>query len=299
MVSHGELLQPTETGAGHQIGGGKPTVANERILIVDSSEAFATMLKEGLESSGSYQVVTAGSGTEALDILGQNQIDLAIIDMGLEDMDGPTLVESLRQSKPDLSIMLIPLFGQELEDEALSLKVQGFLPKPFFIGDLPRLIQAALTGSSDQNAEVEAETLVGAPEPPPAPRDTTGSASASRDVNSLLEELFREIRATAVLFIRGADLIAHAGNITRERAQELAGLTEESLNAAQKIAAFLGETDNRFEQCTLEGNEYNVYSMNVTSDTILSVALSARTPVGIVRYNLRRTVDELAKVWRG
>lgn len=274
-------------------------MANERILIVDSSEAFATMLKEGLESFGSYQVVTAGSGMEALDILGRNQIDLAIIDMGLEDMDGPTLVQSLRQSKPDLSIMLIPLFGQELEDEALSFKVQGFLPKPFFIGDLPGLIQAALTGSSDQDAEAEAETLVGAPESPSAPRDATGSASASRDVNSLLEELFREIRAAAVLFTRGADLIAHAGNITRERAQELAGLTEESLNAAQKIAAFLGETDNRFEQCTLEGNEYNVYSMNVTSDTILSVALSARTPVGIVRYNLRRTADELAKVWRG
>ena len=57
------------------------------------------------------------------------------------------------------------------------------------------------------------------------------------------------------------------------------------------------ETNDRFEQCTLEGKEYSVYSMKVTVDTILSVALSARTPVGIVRYNLRRTGDTLADVW--
>jgi len=65
------------------------------------------------------------------------------------------------------------------------------------------------------------------------------------------------------------------------------------------MAAFLGETDDRFEQCAFEGNEYSVYFMNVTVDTVLSVALSARTPVGMVRYNLRRTVDALADIWHG
>jgi len=277
-------------------------VAEQRILIVDSSEAFATMLKEGVESSGPYKAIIVTSGTDALDVLVRDQIDLAIVDMGLEDMTGLALVQSLRQARPDLRIMLIPLFGQELTEEELSLEVQGVLPKPFFIDDLPGLIQGVLTPLSGEKEEVAAKVPVEAPpkprsEPPPVPRPASRETFASRDVNVLLEELFQEIRAEAVLFVRDPDLIAHAGNVTRERAQELAGLAVESMTAAHKMAAFLGETGDRFEQCTFEGDEYSVYSVNVTSNTILSVALSARAPVGIIRYNLRRLADALADIW--
>jgi CheY-like chemotaxis protein/predicted regulator of Ras-like GTPase activity (Roadblock/LC7/MglB family) len=285
-------------------GEGELTVAQQRILVVDSSEAFATMLQEGLESTGQYHVIVVSSGTEALDVLVKNQIDLAIIDMGLKDMDGLTLVQSMRQSKADLRIVLIPLFGQELGDETLAQEVQGILPKPFFIGDLPRVIQEALKRPFGEGPEAAASTPVQAPEKPRSKpsspsRAAFSGAFTSQDVGGVLEELFQEIRAEAVLFIRGAELIAHAGNITRQRGEELAVLAEASLNAAHKIAVFLEETDDRFEQCTFEGDEYSVYSMNVTPDTILSVALSAKTPVGIVRYNLRQAAKRLADVWHG
>jgi len=280
-------------------------VAEQRILIVDGNESFAAMLKGELESFGAYQAVVATRGTEALDVLGGDRVDLAIVDMGLEDMDGPTLVQSLRQSRPDLRVMLIPIFGQELAEEERALQVQGVLPKPFFVGDLPDLIQEALTRPWETEAEPAVETPVEAapdpdpdPEPAPASKAAARERFAARDVDGLLEELFREIRAEAVIFTRGAELIAHAGNVTRQRAQELTGLTAESLNAAHKIAAFLGEPADCFEQCTLEGSEYSVYSLSVAADAVLSVALSARTPVGIVRYNLRRTADALAQVWQ-
>ena len=277
-------------------------MAEQRILIVDSSEAFATMLKEGVESSGPYKAIIVTSGTDALDVLVQDQIDLAIVDMGLEDMTGLALVQSLRQSRPDLRIILIPLFGQELTEEELSLEVQGVLPKPFFIDDLPGLIRGVLMPPSGETGEIVAKVPVEAPsrpssEPPPVPRPASRETFVSRDVNVLLEKLFEEVRAEAVLFVRDPDLIAHAGNVTRERAQELAGLAVESMNAAHKMAAFLGETDDRFGQCTFEGDEYSVYSVCVTSNTILSVALSARAPAGIIRYNLRRLADALADVW--
>jgi predicted regulator of Ras-like GTPase activity (Roadblock/LC7/MglB family) len=218
-------------------------------------------------------------------------------------MDGPALVQSLRQSKPGLRIMLIPLFGEELAGDELSFEVQGVLPKPFFMGDLPNLIREALTCPFGDETVPVIEIPSEAPpktrlEPPPAPKAVSRKqAAAPRDVDGILEELFREIRAQAVLFTQGSKLIAHAGNVTQESAQDLATLTAESLSAIHKIAAFLGETDDRFEQCTFEGNECNVYSMNVTPDTILAVALSARTPVGMVRYNLRRAADALAETW--
>lgn len=261
------------------------------------------MLKEELESFGTYEAVVTTCGTDAIDVLGGNQIDLAIVDMGLEDMDGPTLVQSLRQSKPNLRVILIPILGQELAEEDQLLEVQGILPKPFFVGDLPDLIQEALTRPWEAEPEAAAEIFIEAPpdprpESPPAPNVAPRKRFAARDVNGLLEELFQEIRAEAVIFSQGADLVAHAGNVTQQRAQELAGLAAESLTAAHKIAAFLGEPGDCFEQCTLEGSEYNVYSLNVAPGAVLSVALSARTPVGIVRYNLRQTADALAEVWR-
>jgi len=277
-------------------------VAERKILIVDSSEAFATMLQQGLKSCGPYRAVVAQSGTQALDMLAQNQIDLAIVDMGLEDMDGPTLVQSLRQNRPDLCIILIPLFGQQLEDPDLLNEIQGVLPKPFFIGDLPQIIQKAL----GQPAETEAiaEAPAPAPErprvqPSPLPRAPAPTVFTANNLEGVLQKLFEEIRAEAVLFIRGAELIAHAGNVTRERAQELAVLAEHSLNAAHRIAAFLGEPAERFEQCTYEGSEYSVYSTDVTPQAMLSVAISARAPVGMVRYNLRRAAQALSDVWRG
>ena len=279
-------------------------MAGQRILIVDSSESFATMLQEGLESSGPYQAAIASSGTKALDAIMQNNIDLIIIDMGLEDMDGLTLMQSLRQSKPDLRVILIPLFGQELTDQTLLSEIQGVLPKPFFIGDLPKLMQEAL-GQPETDVTETVELLPAKepstphPKPTPAPKAAISTTFTTSDVDGLLEELFQEIRAEAVIFIQGANLLAHAGNVTQQRAQELAILAQESLNAIHKIAAFLGETDDHFEQCTFEGDEYSVYSTNVTPETILSVALSARTPVGIVRYNLRRAAQALAAAWPG
>lgn len=295
MASDG-LLRPANGREGEQV------VAEQRILIVDSSEAFATMLKEGLESSGAYRATVTTSGTDALDVLSRDRFDLAIADMGLEDMDGPTLVQSLRQSKPDLRIVVIPLFGQELTPDEESLEVQGVLPKPFFIGDLPDLIQKALTGLAEEEMAAAAEVHAAAPsvilpEPVLVPSVAAPEAFAARDVDSLLEELFQEVRAEAVVYTRRSELIAYAGNVTHERARELAQLAVDSMDAAHKMAAFLGETDDRFEQCAFEGDEYSVYSTNVTSDTVLSVALSARTPAGIVRYNLRRAADALAEVW--
>jgi len=188
--------------------GGERVVAEHRILIIDSSGAFATMLKEGVESSGPYEAIVVTKGTDALDVLMQNHIDLAIVDMGLEDIDGPTLVQSLRQSKPNLRIMLIPLFGQELAEEEQALEVQGILPKPFFMGDLPDLLHRALTSSFGELAEEASESPVEAPplprpEPPLAPRAAKRAVSAPpRDMKGLLESLFQEIRAEAVLFAR-------------------------------------------------------------------------------------------------
>ena len=82
------------------------------ILIVDNNEAFATMLREGLEQDGKYQTTVTASGDEALQALSAGEFDLAIVDLGVDDPDGTLVARPLRQQQADLRLMLIPLMGE-------------------------------------------------------------------------------------------------------------------------------------------------------------------------------------------
>ncbi len=128
------------------------------ILVVDSDQAFATILKEGLETNGNYRVALTQSGSDALESVVERPFDLVIVDLGLQGVKPVTLVKAIREAKPAMRLMLIPLFGQQIPAELKELKIQGFLPKPFFVGDLPRLVGEAL------NIEAPASSAPPAPE---------------------------------------------------------------------------------------------------------------------------------------
>ena len=128
------------------------------VLVVDSDQAFATILKEGLETNGNYRVTLTQSGSDALESVVERPFDLVIVDMGLQGVKPVTLVKAIREAKPAMRLMLIPLFGQQIPAELRELKIQGFLPKPFFVGDLPRLVGEAL------NIETPASSAPSTPE---------------------------------------------------------------------------------------------------------------------------------------
>lgn len=117
---------------------------SQSILVVDSDHAFATILKEGLETTDEYQVTLAHAGSDALESVVERNFDLVIVDMGLRDVRPVTLVKAIREAKPSMRLMLIPLFGQQVSDELQGLEIQGVLPKPFFVGDLPRIVGEAM-----------------------------------------------------------------------------------------------------------------------------------------------------------
>jgi len=138
------------------------------ILVVDSDQAFATILKEGLETNGNYRVTLTQSGSDALESVVERPFDLVIVDMGLQGVKPVTLVKAIREAKPAMRLMLIPLFGQQIPAELRELKIQGFLPKPFFVGDLPRLVGEALSIETPASSAPPAPELKVAA---PLPRD--------------------------------------------------------------------------------------------------------------------------------
>ncbi|MFP4394017.1 MAG: response regulator [Anaerolineales bacterium] len=127
------------------------------VLVVDPNEAFATLLSEELKRQG-YNVSLCGSGEEALQIARENLPDLSLLDMALEDPGAIALAKQLREIEAEMRIMLIPLMGEDLSPQAASISVQGVLPKPFFLPELPDRVEAAL------NAPVEAVADESSPE---------------------------------------------------------------------------------------------------------------------------------------
>jgi predicted regulator of Ras-like GTPase activity (Roadblock/LC7/MglB family) len=113
-----------------------------------------------------------------------------------------------------------------------------------------------------------------------------------------LKTLNGEIRAEAILLTAGSELIATAGTMAEDRAQELALLVAESAEAASQAAAFLGERDARFEQSLHEGNEFRLYSYSLGQGVVLSLALGMNVPLGILRHQTKQTGQTLMKYIR-
>jgi DNA-binding response OmpR family regulator len=301
-----------------------------KILVVDSDEGFGFMLQEGLNNTGQYQATWVESGKEAFKNLTKEEFDLVIIDVGLADISPGKLVQGIRRAKSGLKIMMIPMIGQDLPDHLKNLEVDGVLPKPFFVGDLPDLVDSALGRSgqrapsipvpvSPQPAEAVAASLPPSISPieapaasqttpeinvglPPAlsipvvPQETIRYLRANEaEVLRLLNDLNREVRAEAILLIAGVNLIAQAGMLSREQCQQLTLLVAQSSQAAAQAASFLGERAGSFKQSLHEGGAYRLYTLTLAEGILLSLALSTNVPLGMIRHQCRQIAEDLSK----
>jgi CheY-like chemotaxis protein len=261
------------------------------ILVVDSNEAFATMLKEMLEADGSYHVDTVYTGSEAVSYLRQKDVDLTIVDMGLEsrDMNYQVLVEQVRRIRPVMRLMLIPLMGEDLPPEAHQLDIQGTLSKPFFADDLLPGIREALARQVSPRPS---------PTSPAFPKVGPESASAAAGIQAVLSDLARETRADAVLLVSASSVektvIAHISALEEPEVERLAELSIGTILAAQAVAQHLGQADAPFEHNMFEGGALRLYIMHLSEYLFLIVVSPLTTPLGTIRHNLRRAGRELA-----
>jgi len=91
------------------------------ILVVDDSKIVLDISEFVLASAG-YRVITAESGTEALEMLGKKRVDLALVDINMPGMDGYTLTSAIRS---DDQLKGIPVIIVTTEAEAKD-KQKGF-----------------------------------------------------------------------------------------------------------------------------------------------------------------------------
>ncbi len=100
------------------------------ILVVDDELSVCVALKGVLSRQG-YQVTTALSGTEALHFLASQPVDLALLDLKMEGMDGLELMVEIKQHWPDTVVMILTGYGTlESALGALRQGAHDYLLKP-------------------------------------------------------------------------------------------------------------------------------------------------------------------------
>jgi len=103
-----------------------------RILYVEDDEAIAEMYRLGLDRSG-YEVTIASTGLRALQLLGERDFDLVLLDVMLPGMDGIEVLERIRAT-PDLrrlpaAVLSNSELGQSMRDRAWRLGILGWMTK--------------------------------------------------------------------------------------------------------------------------------------------------------------------------
>jgi CheY-like chemotaxis protein len=109
-----------------------------RILVVDDDEFSQKVVSRILERAG-YDVVLAGSGTEALNLVRKTRPSLILMDYMLPDQDGVETTRRLRQSESLPVVPIIMLTGQSNRDTVIRSLAAGavdFLAKPINPGAL-------------------------------------------------------------------------------------------------------------------------------------------------------------------
>jgi two-component system cell cycle sensor histidine kinase/response regulator CckA len=115
------------------------------VLLVEDEDAVRVFAARALKSKG-YKVFEARTGEQALDILrDQAEMELMITDMMMPGMDGGTLARLIRVERPEIRILLISGYSEEVaRGDITDSEDFHFLPKPFSLGQLVAKVKDVL-----------------------------------------------------------------------------------------------------------------------------------------------------------
>jgi two-component system KDP operon response regulator KdpE len=119
-----------------------------RVLVVDDEPQILRVLRINLLAR-QYDVVTAGTGSEALDAARTRHPDLVILDLGLPDLDGTEVISQLRAWTRVPIIVLSGRIDSRDKVEALDAGADDYVTKPFSVDELMARVRVVTRRQSD------------------------------------------------------------------------------------------------------------------------------------------------------
>jgi two-component system KDP operon response regulator KdpE len=117
--------------------------AKPAILVVEDEPEIRRFLRSTLGAEG-YRVVESERGERAAIDAGTHKPDLAIVDLGLPDIDGVEVIRRIRGWSPMPILVLSARVQERSKIEALDAGADDYVTKPFGVGELLARVRAAL-----------------------------------------------------------------------------------------------------------------------------------------------------------
>lgn len=114
-----------------------------KILVIDDENQIRRMLRIALKSEG-YDISEAENGEQGLASIVRQQPDLVVLDLGLPDMDGQTLLRELRSWSAVPVIVLSVRNSDKEKVQLLDAGAQDYVTKPFSIEEFLARVRANL-----------------------------------------------------------------------------------------------------------------------------------------------------------
>ena len=130
---------------------------NRRVLVVEDDESIGRAVVDALTAHG-YLVELCADGAAATAALADAAADLVLLDAGLPDVDGFTLCRQIRESYPDLPIVLVTARDSEIDVVVgLDAGANDYVTKPFSMNILLARVRAHLRAAEPQDPDAAIE----------------------------------------------------------------------------------------------------------------------------------------------
>lgn len=135
-----------------------------RIGVVDDHEVVRRGLRATLENEPDMEVVAdVRTGREAVAAAREHQPDVMLVDVRLEDSDGPTVCERVRAVAPATRVVMLTGHHQDgMVLRSLAAGARGYVIKDVELGELKRMIRAAYRGESVLDPSVAPHVIAAA-----------------------------------------------------------------------------------------------------------------------------------------
>jgi len=106
---------------------------SKKVLVVDDSVTMRNMLTVSMKEEG-FEVIAAEDGVSALEVIGDNKLDLVITDINMPNMDGIELIKRLRShdtTKYTPILVVTTEGGENTKRDGKAAGATGWIVKPF------------------------------------------------------------------------------------------------------------------------------------------------------------------------
>jgi len=189
------------------------------ILIVDDEQSYRQLLTLVFEEQGN-KIRTAMNGRQALDALAAESADVIISDVKMPDMDGIEMLRAVRETQPDLGVILMTAFASvETAREAFKLGADDFIQKPFDVEELKLIVRKTL---EKQALIVENRAFKRAQRERGSVKNIVGSSPKMNAIFQMIETV-AEVQSTVLVYGEsgtGKELVARAIHDMSPRAEK-------------------------------------------------------------------------------